>query len=253
MKVQVKKVYGYEGAIRSLYMSKGHLTEELEAEIDQACRDALDRDGRFIKIDENDSDLEASIQKAAAFTVMMDKVLKIGKMHITLLKFINFDILTRDIHRAGQDDIDAHAERFDNRIVRLSSRLSTAEELSAKSDYYEGKIKTDAEILLDSGLIYSLPDRYEDMSGVTWVKTVNGYVREEYANDKDVLRGLYMLSFPSTFTAQISLAQFAHVYKCRNANTKANPEVKEWAESVADQLFEFYPGFTKELLLAIDN
>lgn len=252
MKVSVKKVYGYEGAMRSLYMSKGHLSEELEAEIDDICATVLDRDGRFINEYDSETQQDAML-KAGKFYDTMEKVLKYGKKHITMLKFINFDILTRGIHRAGQDDIDAHAERFDNRIIRLSTRLATVDGLGKRSDYYEGKIKTDTEILIDAGIIACCPDEYIDKDGLHWVKTVNGYVLDEFKDDNDVKRGLYMLSLPSTFTAQISLAQFAHVYKCRNMKSSANPEVKEWAEAVADELQTFYPGFTKELLLAIDN
>lgn len=251
MKVSVKKVYGYEGAMRSLYMSKGHLSEELEEEIDDICSVALDRNGKFITTyGDNACD---DVIKAVRFDEIMQRVLKFGRRHITMLKFINFDILTRDIHRAGQDDIDAHAERFDNRIIRLSTRLASVDELGKRSDYYEGKIKTDAEILIDAGIIACCPDEYIDKNGLHWVKTVNGYVLDEFKDNKDVKRGLYMLSLPSSFTAQISLAQFAHVYKCRNMKSGANPEVKEWAEVVADELQTFYPEFTKELLLEIDN
>ena len=72
MKVSVKKVYGYEGAMRSLYMSKGHLSEELEEEIDDICNVALDRNGRFIT--EYGDDAYVDVVKAARFDEIMQKV-----------------------------------------------------------------------------------------------------------------------------------------------------------------------------------
>jgi hypothetical protein len=73
-------------------------------------------------------------------------------------------------------------------------------------------------------------------------------------NDKDVKRGLYMLSIPSNFIFRIQLTEFAHVFKERNIYGTANPEVKRAVESMADQLDAATNRFAnRDLLLAIKN
>ena len=64
-----------------------------------------------------------------------------------------------------------------------------------------------------------------EYNGKTYVKTINGYILKEYADNKDVKRGLYMLSIPSNFIFKINLAEFAHVYKARHSRGTANLEV----------------------------
>ena len=64
-----------------------------------------------------------------------------GRKHITVLRYIDISIMTEGLHRAGQDDIDAHARRFDNRIIRSSTRLAEFSD-GEMSDY----IPTDDEI-----------------------------------------------------------------------------------------------------------
>ena len=64
-------------------------------------------------------------EKLAKFNGWLFTLLKMGKKHITVLRFIDISIMTEGLHRAGQDDVDAHARRFDNRIIRSSTRLST--------------------------------------------------------------------------------------------------------------------------------
>lgn len=59
------------------------------------------------------------------FNKWLEMLLKMGRKHITVLRFIDISIMTEGLHRAGQDDVDAHARRFDNRIIRNSTRLAT--------------------------------------------------------------------------------------------------------------------------------
>ena len=72
-------------------------------------------------------------------------LLRMGRRHITVLRFIDISIMTEGIHRGGQDDIDSHVKRFENKVIRSSTRL--AEFNNEKSDYYEGKIMTTDEAL----------------------------------------------------------------------------------------------------------
>ena len=81
----------------------------------------------------------------------------------------------------------------------------------------------------------------------------NGYILKEYENDKDVKRGLHMLSIPSNFIFRINLTEFAHVYKERNEFGTANPEVKQCAEMCLSEINKCYPQFNRELMLNIQN
>ena len=51
-----------------------------------------------------------------------------------MLDFVTISVTVEGIHRAGQDDWDAHAKRFDNRIIRSSTRLADFSE-GEMSDY----------------------------------------------------------------------------------------------------------------------
>ena len=233
MKVKVNSITGFEDAFVAMYISKRSWTPELDEEIRNVCDSVLDRRGRFI----NNCDVE----KLNKFNNWLSMLLRMGIKHITLLRYIDISIMTEGIHRAGQDDIDAHAKRFDNRIIRSSTRLAEFEE-DEMSEYYKDKIITDAKVLKFI-LGIDMPEEitYE---GCKYVKTPNGYVKEEYKNNKDVKRGLYMLSIPSNFISKINLTEFGHVFKERNEDGGANPEVKEWAESVMRQITEFHNQIT---------
>ena len=82
--------------------------------------------------------------------------------------------------------------------------------------------------------------RRSSTTGSSYVKAVNGYIREDMADNPDVKRGLYMLSIPSNFIFKIDLTEWGHVFKERNANGSANPEVKQCCESIADQIEQFH-------------
>ena len=92
-----------------------------------------------------------------------------------------------------------------------------------------------------------------EYNGKTYVKTINGYILKEYADNKDVKRGLYMLSIPSNFIFKINLAEFAHVYKERNSSGTANPEVKECAEQCLNLINNVFDMMDRQLMLDILN
>ena len=146
-------------------------------------------------------------------------------------------------------DIDAHARRFDNRIIRNSTRLADFSD-GEMSDYYKGKIIPTDEAL--NILNIDIPDSFEFM-GRTYYKSPNGYVKDDYKNNKDVKRGLYMLSIPSNFVSKINLCEWGHVFKERNKNGGANPEVKEWAEEVMKQITNMHNQITRDYVLSIEN
>ena len=146
-------------------------------------------------------------------------------------------------------DIDAHARRFDNRIIRNSTRLADFSD-GEMSDYYRGKIIPTDEAL--EILNIDIPETFEFM-GRTYYKSPNGYVKEGFQNDKDVKRGLYMLSIPSNFISKINLCEWGHVFGERNEDGGANPEVKEWAERGMKQITDMHHQITRDYVLSIKN
>lgn len=241
MNVKVNSITGFEDAFVAMYMSKRTWTPELDKEIRSTCDAVLDRNGRII----DDCDA-ANLEK---FNKWLEMLLRMGRKHITILRYIDISIMTEGIHRAGQDDLDSHARRFDNRIIRSSTRLAEFSD-GEMSEYYKGKIIPTDEIL--NYLNIDIPETIEFM-GRTYQKSVNGYIKEGYQNDKDVKRGLYMLSIPSNFISKINLCEWGHVFKERNKDGGANPEVKLWAEYVMDQITQFHNQITRDYVLSIQN
>lgn len=244
MKVYLNKITGIDDAIVSMYMSKRTWTRELEEKIRNAVYLGTNRRGALTVVDIT----EHNRPLIDFFLDELNKVAKWGKRHMTMLRFVDISVTVEGMHRAGQDDVDSHAMRFNNRIIRSSTRL--AKFGNEMSDYYCGKvIPTDVAL---AALGITAPDKLE-YEGNTYVKSVNGYVLEGMENNKDVLRGLYMLSIPSNFIFKCQLTEWAHVYKERNKTGTANPEVKEFCEAVCDQLEEMVPQFNRKLLEAIPN
>lgn len=241
MKATLKSITGFYGAFISMFMSKRTWTPELDVEVESTCRKVVDETGR-IRQDAKKEDIEK-------FNNWLCMLLNMGKKHITVIRFLDMTILTEGMHRAGQDDIDSHAKRFENRIIRNSTRLATYDK-GEMSDYYRSKVLTDGEAC--EILKIGLPDAIE-YEGNTYVKSTNGYILKEYENNKDIKRGLYMLSIPCNFIAKINLCEWGHVFKERCANGGANPEVKEWAEQITEQLAKFHEQITRDYVLSIEN
>lgn len=240
MKVYLNRISGIEEAIISMFISKRNWSRDLEEHVFDVCSRVLDRNGRVRET--------CTRRDIDQFNEWIDKLVKFGWRHITLLKFIDISVTVDGLHRAGQDDWDSHAKRFDNRIIRSSTRLATFG--NEMSSWYESKIMSmdDAIKILD----IALPEKIE-ANGSMYVRTTNGYIKEDLAENKDVKRGLYMLSIPSTFTFKCNLAEYAHVYKERNVNGTANPEVKELCETITDLIQSFVPMFNRDLFEKIKN
>lgn len=244
MKIKLNHITGIADSMIAMHMSRRQWNEDLEALIEHICERSNDEKG-FYK-GENNVDTET-------YNSYLDKVLKWGRKHITLLKFIDISVTVQGLHRAGQDDWDSHAYRFHNRIVRMSTRDQDLRENGTipVSEWYEGKI-----VPLDDALRklnIDIPDSYVDENGIKYVRNTNGFVREDLKDNGDVRRGLYMLSIPSNFIFRCNLADWAHVYQQRGQHGRANPEVKKCCETIATQLNEAQPKFTRELFMEIDN
>ena len=246
MKVFLNNISGIPDAIIAMHMSKRSWTPELDSEIRDVCAKCLDSRGYVVKdIESTDFDKEA-FEK---FSKWMDTLVKWGWTHTTLLRFVDISVNVQGLHRGGQDDWDSHAKRFDNRIIRSSTRLAAFKE-GEMSDYYQGKIIPTAIALQKYNL--PVPDELF-IDGQDYVRTVNGYIRKDLAGQQDVERGLYMLSIPSDFIFKVNVTEFGHVYKERNSNTGANPEVKLCCERIALALEAACPWFTRDLLMKIKN
>ena len=246
MKVYLNEISGIADAIVSMYMSKRSWSRAMEAEINTVCHNVLDNRGALRPTEALINEgLEKDYSK---FTEWMDLLVKWGWKHTTLLRYVDFSCTVEGMHRAGQDDWDAHAKRFNNRILRSSTRLASFG--YEMSDWHKGKIIPTDVALAQMGI--EVPDRIE-VENVSYVKAINGYIREDLADVRDVKRGLYMLSIPSNFIFKVDMTEWSHVYKLRNANSGAHPEVKECCETVADLLKAAHQQFSRELFDKILN
>lgn len=235
MNIKLNSIWGIDDAIASMYFSKRTWNQELDNEIRNRIENNTNRKGFLISEDEK-------------LTKDLNLLAKWGVTHITLLRFIQLSFVVEGLHRGGQDDWDSHARRFDNRIIRSSTRLANFG--NEKSEYYKDKILTTDEAL--KLLNINVPDSIT-ANGIEYIKSVNGYVQSQYKDDRDVSRGLYMLSIPSNFIFQISLCEWSHVYKERYSKGTANPEVKDCAEECQMAIEKYYPMFNKEFMLKIHN
>jgi len=238
MKVYLNEITGMADALVSMYMSKRTWTPELDKEI---------RDDWF-DFDYGTPDKDAYKTAKDRTTKRIESFCKYAWMHTTMLDFVTISATVEGIHRAGQDDWDAHACRFNNRIIRSSTRLADFKE-GEMSDFYRGKI-IPTDVAIEEIMNSHLPDVIEK-DGQCYVKTVNGYIREDLKDNRDVKRGLYMESLPSNFVFKVNMAQWAHVYRLRNKNGTANPEVKQLAEMLQDEIEKQMPWFNREFLAKV--
>ena len=244
MEVYLNEISGIADAMVSMLMSKRTWTRDVELNIREMCDDVLDRKGRYHLYCNDDPKNKSCLE----YEKYLQMLTKWGRHHITMLRFIDLSITVKGLHRGGQDDWDSHAARFNNRIIRSSTRLSNFG--NEMSEWYQDKIiPTDVAL----GIIGLDVPKTLIHNGEEYVKGTNGYIRKDLANNKDVKRGLYMLSIPSNFIFKINLTEWSHVYKERNKLGTANPEVKICCEKIADMLEQFQPLFTRELFEQIKN
>lgn len=235
MKVYLNNISGLADAVVSMFMSKRSWTREKENQI----RTEMQRYQLGIATDEEKERCEKNL-----------KILfKWGQKHMTMLRYIDLSVTVEGLHRGGQDDLDSHARRMENRIIRSSTRLADFKD-GEMSSYYKDKIASTDEALGILGI--ELPN-YIVKNGQIFLKTVNGYIREDLYNNRDVKRGLYMLSIPSNCIFKINLTEFAHILKERDKNSHAHPELQECIESILVEVQKLLPWVTREYLYGIPN
>lgn len=237
MKVYLNEVSGLWQAIVSMYMSKRSWSREKEQEIMEMYERNFDRWGMRIK-----DELEPEMK------MVLENLFKWAPRHITMGKFLDFSFTVEGLHRGAQDDFDAHAKRLDNRIIRSSTRLARFG--CEKSEWYQGKIITTDEALEKLGI--TIPDSIF-IDGTEYVRSVNGYIVRGMENDKDVQRGLYMLSIPSNFTFRCNSTEFAHIVKERDYNSGAAPELQICIECMMALIQENIPMMDRGYFYSVKN
>lgn len=243
MEVYLNRIDGWDDAIISMFLSKRTLTRELENEIRNEVYACTNHDPA-------NGVVGALVNPSEKMNDWLKKLFKWAPRHITMGKFLDLSFTVYGLHRGAQDDLDSHAKRMDNRIIRASTRLADFSH-GEMSEYYSDKILTTDMALTALGI--TTPDKIE-YNGYTYVKGVNGYILEGMENNRDVKRGLYMLSIPSHFIYKINMTEYAHVYKERNMKSTANPELKTCIENSTDQLEAASMGYIcRNYLLSVNN
>ena len=246
MEVYLNRIDGWDDAILSMFYSKRTVTRELEENIRFKTYMYTEPNPNFGAV----GALSSLATADEEYKKWLDSLFKWAWTHITMGRFLDLSFTVYGLHRAGQDDLDAHTMRMNNRIIRSSTRLADFSH-GEMSTYYQDKI-----VPTDVALAYlgiTTPDEIE-YNGQTYVRAVNGYILKGMENNKDAKRGLYMLSIPSNFIFRCNLTEFAHIYKERREQGTANPEVKQAVESMTDQLEEASCGYiSREYLMKVKN
>lgn len=257
MKVYLQSITGWDDAFNTLYMSKGTWTPELGDKIHDSCDLMLDRRGivqnkKIFDFDDASKELYEFFDKNAR------NLFNYGKKHITMMRFLDFTFVVDGLHRAAQDDWDAHAYRFHNRIIRLSTRITSMKNLDdygkdlPLSDYYKDKVITLSEAARILGIDFPL---MIEKNGVKYVRGVNGYVREDCHTDPNVKRGLYPLGLSSMFVFKCNLCEYPHIRDLRMRKTPghdqsghAHPEIWDLVDMIDEELLKSIPYLSSEWL-----
>ena len=126
MKVMLTEMHSIRDSLRTMYMSKRTWNQELEKQLKEMVDHCTDRYGKPLDYLPEDDELKIKFDKEVA------KLLKWGQKHITMLRFEDISVVVEGLHRGATDDLDSHAKRMDNRIIRSSTRLA---------DYHEGETR----------------------------------------------------------------------------------------------------------------
>jgi hypothetical protein len=265
MEFKLYKVSGYEEAINSLRMSKGkYYSWEMAEAIQQLTYAVTDHQGKIVTaqqynlalfaLESAGVDIEGHKKITGIYGKDVDEFKRLLQLtfnnamgefkHHTLMKYIDISFFTEGLHRGAQDDLDAHAIAFNNRITRYSTRLAEIDQ-NLLSDWYKDKI-----IPFSETPFYSdMPNEIYGENG-KFIKTPFGWVIEKYAQvpaknglAKDVQRGGMLIGMASNAIWKTDLFNLRYVYKMRSKLTKANPELKLGMEQLADQIEKHIPVF----------
>jgi thymidylate synthase ThyX len=280
MEFKLFKVSGYEEAIMSLRMSKGKFYSWGKAlDIQRLVYAVTDQQGFIASEEEYSAKMQILDGLPGKLTGNYEKDIEeferllqlsfnnaMGEhKHHTLIKYIDISFFTEGLHRGAQDDLDAHAIAFNNRITRFSTRLAEISDTKL-SEWYEDKVipfyeafdLIDLQMEEQNAPANYYPEFITGPNGDRYRHTPFGYVLDKYSQvpaknglAKDVQRGLIPLGLESNAIWKTDIFNLRYVYKMRSKLTKANPELKAGMEQLADQLEKlvpvFGPYFRKEL------
>ena len=261
MNVYLESITGWDEALISLYMTRGNWTPELSEQIHKECNFMFTRNG-LLNVSPDDAEY-LSVGEKALYDSFMNRckmLFNFGARHTTMMRFLDFAFVIDGLHRGAQDDWDAHAKRYDNRIIRLSTRVTSMKKLKNEghdiimSDYYKDKVLTLGEAANILGIEF--PDEFE-YNGKTYVRSINGYV-DKNEQTPDVKRGLYPLGLSSTFVFKCNLCEYPHVRSLRIRKTEgllesghAHPEIWDLVDMIDKELIENIPYLTEEWLNSV--
>lgn len=223
MKITYCKISGWDGAMRSFFMTNKKYDKQIEDRLQKVEKYLILREYGIINDDVDCEDL-------IWYDKIKKNVIEVGKKHTTLLRFIDITFVVDGLHRGAQDDFDSHAKRLESRIVRMSTRVRNNEKLNEVSDFYKGKIITFDDLTKQ----FDLPEEFVK-DGKKFVRTPFGYVQDEYKDDRDVLRGNVPLAVSSMFTVKVNLTELCHIVRERAPGSTAAPELQEMIKMLVDE------------------
>jgi hypothetical protein len=103
VKVQLNSITNIDDALVTMYFSRGTWNWDLDREVRETVERCTDRHGRY------HSSVAADVREKYIKT--MATWLKYAPKHSTMASFIGLSFTVEGLHRAGQDDWDAHAKR----------------------------------------------------------------------------------------------------------------------------------------------
>lgn len=259
MAITLTEVNGIAAAIVSLKQTKRTFSMEEYERIQKLIYDHSNYKGFIVPPDNHDGrNSQKYLEEHEEIIKFTDNLAKWGAGwhqkdagtwidagHETLLRYIDITFVVENCGYGTVADLDAHVMRFNNRIIRSSSRLAKYQELET-SWWYQDKNLGLAEVADVIGLEF--PEKFTDENGKVWVRAQNGYVPEGFDENGDYTRGNYPLHIPMNAICKINLFDLRHVYKRRNAYTHATQELRHDIESLADQVEAALPGCLGKLV-----
>lgn len=236
MKITYCKISGWDGAMRSFFMTNKKYDKQIEERLQKVEKYLILREYGIINDDVDYEDL-------IWYDKIKKNVIEVGKKHTTLLRFIDITFVVDGLHRGAQDDFDSHAKRLESRIVRMSTRVRNNEKLNEVSDFYKGKIITFDDLTKQ----FDLPEEFVK-DDKKFVRTPFGYVQDEYKDDRDVLRGNVPLAVSSMFTVKVNLTELCHIVRERAPGSAAAPELQEMIKMLVDEHIHPQLGLDMEWL-----
>ena len=236
MKITYCKISGWDGAMRSFFMTNKKYDKQIEERLQKVEKYLILREYGIINDDVDCEDL-------IWYDKIKKNVIEVGKKHTTLLRFIDITFVVDGLHRGAQDDFDSHAKRLESRIVRMSTRVRNNEKLNEVSDFYKGKIITFDDLTKQ----FDLPEEFVK-DDKKFVRTPFGYVQDEYKDDRDVLRGNVPLAVSSMFTVKVNLTELCHIVRERAPGSAAAPELQEMIKMLVDEHIHPQLGLDMEWL-----